>query len=334
VWFAEGHAAGARRNAAKRPAATAVCARPGRSVSGQRQAGRERGHIWLIGERAIRPPLGALLSATKTSAVWRVGRVIAVTAAMAVSARSCTAGSPLAEAPSAASAAKTAAAGWPAASAHHARPASTRGGPAGRSTCRHEALRDLTCQFGTLLGIDETHTHVVGPGGTTAMWQLQPDVITLGKAVAGGLPMGAYGVTAELGRQLDTARNIATGSTLFGNPLSAEAALTEVLVPGAYAHATALGTELGQAITSAGLPWTVIRLGPRSGQWYGPMPRTGAQAHALTDDQLTRLIRIWLANRGVWQALPGAGPTVPVPAARADVARYVEDYTELLAELY
>ena len=170
------------------------------------------------------------------------------------------------------------------------------------------------------------------------MWQLQPDVITLGKAVAGGLPMGAYGVTAELGGQLDAARNIATGSTLFGNPLSAaaaKAALTELLVPGAYAHATALGTELGdgigQAITSAGLPWTVIWLGPRSGQWYGP--RTGAQAHALTDDQLTRLIRIWLANRGVWQALPGAGPTVPVPATRADVARYVEDYTELLAEL-
>ena len=79
------------------------------------------------------------------------------------------------------------------------------------------------------------------------MWQLQPDVITLGKAVAGGLPMGAYGVTAELGGQLDAARNIATGSTLFGNPLSAaaaKAALTEVLVPGAYAHATALGTEL------------------------------------------------------------------------------------------
>ena len=146
------------------------------------------------------------------------------------------------------------------------------------------------------------------------MWQLQPDVITLGKAVAGGLPMGAYGVTAELGGQLDAARNIATGSTLFGNPLSAaaaKAALTKVLVPGAYAHATALGTELadgiGQAITSAGLPWTVIRLGPRSGQWYGPMPRTGAQAHALTDDQLTRLIRIWPANRGVWKALPGAG---------------------------
>ena len=202
------------------------------------------------------------------------------------------------------------------------------------------ALRALTRQYGTLLGIDETHTHVVGSGGATAMWQLQPDMVTIGKAVAGGLPMGAYGVTAELGEQLDAACNVATGGTLFGNPLSAaaaRAALTEVLVPGAYAHTTALGAELAdgieQAIGSAGLPWTVIRLGPRSGQWYGPMPRTGAKAYALTDGQLTRLIRIWLANRGVWEALPGAGPTVPVPATHADVTRYVEAYGELLAAL-
>jgi hypothetical protein len=77
----------------------------------------------------------------------------------------------------------------------------------------------------------------------------------------------------------------------------------------------------------------VIRCGPRSGQWYGPMPRTGAEAYALTDDQLTRLMRIWLANRGIWDGLPGAGPTVPVPATRADVTRYVNAYAELLAEL-
>jgi glutamate-1-semialdehyde 2,1-aminomutase len=202
----------------------------------------------------------------------------------------------------------------------------------------HESLRALTREHGTLLCIDETHTHVVGPGGATSLWNLDPDVLTIGKAIAGGLPMGAYGVTAELGGQLDAARNVATGGTLFGNPLSAaaaKAALTEVLVPHAYAHATALGSKLadgiGEAIRSAGLPWTVIRLGPRSGQWYGPMPRTGAQAHALTDDLLTRLMRIWLANRGVWEALPGAGPTAPVPATPADVARYVQAYGELLA---
>jgi len=204
----------------------------------------------------------------------------------------------------------------------------------------HDGLRALTSEHGTLLAIDETHTHVVGPGGATGLWQLRPDMVTIGKAVAGGLPMGAYGVTAELGEQLDAARNVATGGTLFGNPLSAaaaRAALTQVLVADAYAHTTALGGQLAdgieKAIGAAGLPWTVIRLGPRSGQWYGPRPRTGAQAYGLTDDLLTRLIRIWLANRGVWEALPGAGPTVPVPATPADVDRYVAAYGELLARL-
>jgi glutamate-1-semialdehyde 2,1-aminomutase len=204
----------------------------------------------------------------------------------------------------------------------------------------HDAMRGLTRQHGTLLAIDETHTHVVGPGGATGMWQLSPDMVTIGKAVAGGLPMGAYGVTAELGEQLDADRKVATGGTLFGNPLSAaaaRAALTEVLVPAAYAHTSQLGGELAdgieQAIASAGLPWTVIRLGPRTGQWYGPEPRTGAEAAAQTDHELTRLIRIWLANRGVWEALPGAGPTVPVPATSGDVSRYVEAYSDLLTRL-
>ena len=47
--------------------------------------------------------------------------------------------------------------------------------------CWHEGLRRLTRRRGTLLGIDETHTHVVGPGGATAMWHLDPDIVTIGK---------------------------------------------------------------------------------------------------------------------------------------------------------
>jgi len=76
----------------------------------------------------------------------------------------------------------------------------------------------------------------------------------------------------------------------------------------------------------------VIRLGPL-GAVVRAMPRTGAQAHALTDGQLTVLLRVWLGNRGVWEALPGAGPTVAVPAARADVTRYLDAYHELLEQL-
>ncbi len=137
----------------------------------------------------------------------------------------------------------------------------------------HQALRTQTREHGTLLTLDETHTHVVGPGGATGRWGLDPDMITIGKAVAGGVPMGAYGVTAALGEELSAARHVATGGTLFGNPLSAaaaKAALTEVLVAEAYEHTNALGTKLAAgiraAISSSGLPWTVIQFGPRSGQ--------------------------------------------------------------------
>jgi len=204
----------------------------------------------------------------------------------------------------------------------------------------HEALRRATRAHGTLLAYDETHTHVVGPGGASGLWGLEPDLITIGKAVAGGIPMGAYGVTPELAAELDGERNVATGGTLFGNPLSAAAAvaaLTQVLTPEAYEHTTALGDRLadgiGEAIADAGLPWTVYRFGPRAGQWYGPRPRTGADAAALTDMDLTRLLRLWMANRGVWEALPGAGPTVPIPATEGDVDRYLQAYVDLLVAL-
>ena len=143
-----------------------------------------------------------------------------------------------------------------------------------------------------------------------------------------------------LAEELDARKNVATGGTLFGNPLSAAAsvaALTEVLTPEAYEHTTSLGGRLADgiagAIANAGLPWIGYRFGPRAGQWYGPRPRTGADARALTDDELTRLLRIWMANRGIWEALPGAGPTVPVPATADDVDRYLEAYVDLLVAL-
>jgi glutamate-1-semialdehyde 2,1-aminomutase len=147
-------------------------------------------------------------------------------------------------------------------------------------------------------------------------------------------------MTPALAAELDHTRNVATGGTLFGNPLSAAAAratLLEVLVPAAYQHTAQLGARLADgiedAIQAAQLPWTTIRFGPRTGQWYGPRPSTGAEAVALLNPDLTRLFRIWMANRGIWEALPGAGPTVPVPATAADVDRYIDAYGDLLQHL-
>ena len=204
----------------------------------------------------------------------------------------------------------------------------------------HDALRQLTQENGTFLALDETHTNVVGPGGATRLWDLKPDIITIGKAIAGGVPLGVYGVGPDLAEQLDVSHKIATGGTLFGNPLSAAAAkavLGEVLLPEAYEHTQMLGERLSDgiahAISATGLQWTTCRFGPRSGQWYGPQPTTSSDAQALTDMPLTRLMRIWLANRGIWEALPGAGPTVPIPATQADVNLYLTAYEELLTQL-
>lgn len=212
----------------------------------------------------------------------------------------------------------------------------------------HEALRAATRETGTLLAYDETHTHVVGPGGLTAIWGLEPDILTLGKSIAGGVPLGAYGMTDEVAETLRRPTRadhvlpiVATGGTLFGNPASmaaARATLGEVLTTDAYAHTHALGARLADgieaAIARAGLPWTTHRFWPRSGYTFAPsLPRSAADAAPALDVPLRNLIRVYLANRGVWEAIVGAGPTCSVAADETDVDAYLDAFDELLREL-
>jgi glutamate-1-semialdehyde 2,1-aminomutase len=89
-----------------------------------------------------------------------------------------------------------------------------------------------------------------------------------------------------------------------------------------------------KAVADSGLAWWIHHLGPRAGYVFAPAPaRNAAEARACQNDLLTRLIRIWLANRGVWEAIVGAGPVVPVPAVDADVDAYITAFSELLHEL-
>ena len=77
------------------------------------------------------------------------------------------------------------------------------GNPSTEVAGYHEALRALCHQYGTLLVIDETHTFSAGPGGCTAAWGLEPDLLTIGKAIGGGVPCGALGLSA-LSRKCET----------------------------------------------------------------------------------------------------------------------------------
>jgi len=134
---------------------------------------------------------------------------------------------------------------------------------------------------------------------------------------------------------------VAIGGTLFGNQLSmaaARATMTEILTPDAYANTQRLGGCLASgmraAVAVAGLPWHIHHLGPRAGYTFRPTPvRIAAEARGCEDDLLRRLIRVWFANRGVWEALLGAGPVVSVPATDEDVDAYLAAWSELLGVL-
>jgi glutamate-1-semialdehyde 2,1-aminomutase len=177
----------------------------------------------------------------------------------------------------------------------------------------HDALRELTRAAGTLLLIDETHTLSAGPGGCTREWGLEPDLVVVGKAIAGGVPAGALGLSGEVvermfGRAGADYEDVGgVGGTLAGNALSlaaARAALEDVLTDEAYAHAIAVATALREGveatIAARGLPWHVVQLGCRAEYRFAPEPaRNGTEAAAQGDAELERYLHLHALNRGV-----------------------------------
>jgi glutamate-1-semialdehyde aminotransferase len=177
----------------------------------------------------------------------------------------------------------------------------------------HDALRELTRRSGTLLIIDETHTLCAGPGGMTAAERLDPDLLVVGKPIAGGLPAGTYGMSADgadrIAREVELEQCDVggIGGTLAGNALSLaamRATLTEVLTADAYARTIPLAERwaagVEAAIVATGLPWHVTRLGNRAEYLFGPeRPRNGSEAAAMDDFTLQRLTHLFALNRGV-----------------------------------
>jgi glutamate-1-semialdehyde 2,1-aminomutase len=211
----------------------------------------------------------------------------------------------------------------------------------------HEALRSLTREAGALLAIDETHTLSAGPGGCTRAWGLEPDIVTVGKAIGGGMPAAAYGVTAELAERI-ASRNEADyedvggiGGTLAGNALSlaaTRATLEHVLTEQAYERtiplAARFASETRTAIDGVGLPWHVTELGCRAEYRFQPTtPRDGAEAATAIDPQLERFMHLYALNRGVLLT-PFHNMALMCPATtEADVDAHGEVFRAAVEEL-
>ena len=176
-----------------------------------------------------------------------------------------------------------------------------------------EGVRELTNRYDVLLINDETHTFSAGPGGATRAWGLEPDILIIGKSIAGGVPMGAYGLSAEFADRalarsdLDLVDMGGVGGTLAGNPLSVvatRATLEHVLTDGAFAQMIDTATYFADGVQSVidrySLPWSLSQLGARAEyRFASPAPRNGTESAASADAELEDLIHLYLLNRGV-----------------------------------
>lgn len=210
----------------------------------------------------------------------------------------------------------------------------------------HAELRRLTREHGTLLCIDETHTICVGPGGATAAWGLEPDLLTIGKPIAGGVPIAAYGMTAELAERLyepvfgEHSDVSGVGGTLSGNALALaalRATLSNTLQADDFERMVPLAARwadgVAGVISDVGLAWHVQQLGARAEYWFCPPPRNGGQAAAALDGELEAYFHLFALNRGVLLT-PFHNMALMSPVTtEADVDRHTEVFAATVESL-
>ncbi len=217
----------------------------------------------------------------------------------------------------------------------------------------HDAVRLACDETGTLLVIDETHTICAGPGGMTARDGLRPDVVVVGKTIAGGIPAGAFGMTDQLAARVRAGLDVdgdgleyidvgGVGGTLAGNAASLagiRATLGEVLTPevypGMFDRAAEWTSGVQAAIDEFGVPWQVTRLGARAEYSFLPhAPRDGREAADADDFELQQYLHLHALNRGVLLT-PFHNMALMSPVTtEEDVARHTVAFRDAVAALY
>lgn len=210
-----------------------------------------------------------------------------------------------------------------------------------------DAVQELAKKYGVILIIDETHTISVGPGGMTADLGLQPDFLTIGKAIASGIPTGTFGMTQKIADdiagmvELEIIDTGGIGGTLAGNALSLaamRATLIQVLTHENFDHMIDLGTRWSDGVDAAiiefDLPWTCNRLGARGEYMFGKTaPITGADANNAGDFELEQYIHLRMLNDG-FLITPFHNMALMCPdTTAADVDAHTKAFRTMCAEL-
>jgi glutamate-1-semialdehyde 2,1-aminomutase len=176
-----------------------------------------------------------------------------------------------------------------------------------------KAARELARRYGALLIADETHTICAGPGGCTAEWKLEPDMVVFGKAIGSGIPGATYGCSEEVAQRIMARIHLedcdvgGIGGTLAGNALSLvamRATLEHVLTAANFQKMEKLAVRFNDGVSEGikkhGLPWNVQRLGCRAEYMFtAKPPRNGGESAAAADFELERFLHLYALNRAV-----------------------------------
>ena len=210
-----------------------------------------------------------------------------------------------------------------------------------------EGVRELTRKYDALLIIDETHTFSAGYGGMTKRDNLEPDIFVIGKAIAGGIPTGTYGLSAEFAEKvlartdLDLVDMGGVGGTLAGNPLSVaamRATLEHVLTRDAFVKMIDLATYFTNGVNELfdryDLPWAINQLGTRAEYRFAKSyPKNGTAAFESADGELEDFLHLYLANRGVLLT-PFHNMALMCPTTtKSEIDRHQEVFEAAIVEL-
>lgn len=174
----------------------------------------------------------------------------------------------------------------------------------------HAGLREITRREGALLIVDEVMTGFrVALGGAVELYGLQPDLVTLGKIVGGGLPVGVFGGRANFMDMLAPLGPVYQAGTLSGNPLAMAAGLATVryleerreeVYPRLEAMAKAVAEGVAVEAKKAGVPLTLNRVGSMWTWFFAPGPVQNYDEAAKSDTAAFGRFHRAMLERGVW----------------------------------
>jgi glutamate-1-semialdehyde 2,1-aminomutase len=205
-----------------------------------------------------------------------------------------------------------------------------------------EAVRSITRDAGVVLIFDEVKTGLtIAPGGATERFGVEPDLVTLAKALGGGLPSGAIGGSEEVMRVVEDGTVYQVG-TYNGNPLgmaAARANLVDVMVGEAYTHLDGLNDRILRGcqavIDEHRLPAYTVGIGAKGCVTFSTEKVVDYPSFKRAQDpELSELAWLYNMNRGVFMT-PGREEewTLSVTHDDAAVDRYVEVFAELARDL-